>query len=400
VRRPFPAVKVNWEECLRAGPACACGRGELAPAAEPESEDVVTIELIDNSARFEALQADWTGLLEASSAESPFVTWEWLNAWWTHLRGSRRLAILAVRSGSQLIAIAPLAASGRRLPFFRRLEFLGTGSAGSDYLDAIVRRGCEADAVQALAGYLQSQNTALHLDHLPPNALLSRLTAPLTESGWAVRQVSYGVCPFIRLSGHSWDSFRVSSRRRLRSLQKKFSMRFECVADDAMRQAALAKLFAFHQARWGARGTAFQTDALRAFHLDVTARARNAGWLRLYTLHLDEDLAAVMYGFSFKGRFYFYQHGYDARYQPYSLGRAVVDLSIRAAIDEGLSEFDLLNGNEAYKSAWTGDTRSLSQIDLFPAHLGGRIHQRTVDTERTLRAFARRVLSPNVQHAS
>jgi CelD/BcsL family acetyltransferase involved in cellulose biosynthesis len=77
-----------------------------------------------------------------------------------------------------------------------------------------------------------------------------------------------------------------------------------------------------------------------------------------------------------------------------------VDLSIRAAIDEGLSEFDLLNGNEAYKSAWTGDTRSLSQIDLFPAHLGGRIHQRTVDTERTLRAFARRVLSPNVQHAS
>ena len=161
---------------------------------------------------------------------------------------------------------------------------------------------------------------ALHLDHLPPNALLSRLTTPLTECGWTVRQVSQGVCPFIRLAGHSWDSFlatigpahRATTRRRLRSLEKKFGMRFELVADDATRQAALAQLFAFHEERWGSRGTAFQTSALRTFHLDVTARALKGGWLRLYTLHLHGDLAAVMYGFSFKGRFYFYQHGYAA----------------------------------------------------------------------------------------
>ncbi len=107
-----------------------------------------------------------------------------------------------------------------------------------------------------------------------------------------------------------------------------------------------------------------------------------------------------MYGFSFKGRFYFYQHGYAAEFRPYGIGRALLDLSIRAAIDEGLSEFDLLYGNEAYKSAWTGDTRSLSRIDLFPAHLAGRIHERTVDTERTLRAFARRVLSAHAQPTS
>ena len=107
-----------------------------------------------------------------------------------------------------------------------------------------------------------------------------------------------------------------------------------------------------------------------------------------------------MYGFSFKGRFYFYQHGYAAGFRPYGIGRALLDLSIRAAIDEGLSEFDLLYGNEAYKSAWTGDTRSLSRIDLFPAHLAGRIHERTVDTERTLRAFARRVLSAHAQPTS
>ena len=360
----------------------------------------MTVEIIDSSRRFDALHGDWTDLLEASSAESPFLTWEWLNAWWTHLRGSRRLAIVAVRRGGQLIAIAPLSVSRGRLGFFSRLELLGTGCAGSDYLDAIVRRGCEPEAVPALVEWVRSQNRALHLEHLAPNALLSRLTAPLTEGGWAVRHASHDVCPFIRLAGRSWDSFRVTTRRRLRSLEKKFRLRFEPAADGAMRERALTKLFAFHEARFGARGSAFQTDALRAFHLDVTDRASKAGWLRLYTLHLDDDVAAVMYGFAFKGRFYFYQHGYDARLRSYSVGRAVVDISIRAAIDEGLSEFDLLYGDEAYKSAWTEDARSLSRIDLFPAHLAGRIHERTVDTERTLRAFARRVLSAHAQQTS
>ena len=368
----------------------------------------MTVEIIDSSGRFDALHGEWTDLLEASSAESPFLTWEWLNAWWTHLRESRRLAILAVRRGGQLIAIAPLMAARGRLPFFSRLEFLGTGCAGSDYLDAIVRRGFEAEAVGALAEYARSQNMALHLDHLPSNSLLSRLTTPLTECGWAVRQVNQGVCPFIRLAGHSWDSFlatigpahRATTRRRLRSLEKKFGMRFEAVADDARARGRARAAVRLSPGALGLARDGVSNDALRAFHLDATARALKAGWLRLYTLHLHDELAAVMYGFAFKGRFYFYQHGYAAQFRSHGIGRALLDLSIRAAIDEGLSEFDLLYGNEAYKSAWTGDTRSLSRIDLFPAHLAGRIHERTLDTERTLRAFARRVLSAHAQQTS
>jgi CelD/BcsL family acetyltransferase involved in cellulose biosynthesis len=368
----------------------------------------VTIEIIQNSDHFESLQAEWTELLEASDVESPFLTWEWLNAWWTHLRDSRRLAIVSIRSADQLIAIVPLAAARGRLPLFSRWEFLGTGFAGSDYLDAIIRRGYEGQAVRSLADCVRSHNMALHLDNLGPSAQVSRLTSALAESGWTVRQANRDVCPYIRLDGHTWDSFlatigpanRATTRRRLRMLEKKFDLRFEAVADETTRHDALTKLFAFHEDRWGDRGTAFHTRALRAFHLDVTGRADTAGWLRLYTLRLNGEVVAVMYGFSFKGRFYFYQHGYDSRFQSHGLGRAVLDLSIRAAIDEGLSEFDLLYGHEAYKSAWTRDTRGLSRIDLFPAHLGGRIHQRAVDAERTVRAFARRVLSAHAPQTS
>lgn len=368
----------------------------------------MTIDLIDNADRFAALRTEWAELLASSTAESPFLTWEWLNAWWAHLCGSQRLAIVAVREGERLMAIAPFCASRGRLPFLWRFELMGTGFAGSDYLDAIVRSGYEVEVASALAEYVKQRDAALHLMRLPSNASLSRLAAPLAEGGWSVRETADGFCPFIRLAGHTWDSFlatigpahRATTRRRLRALEKNFTMRFEPVADDAMRQFALAKLFDFHRARFGSRGTAFHTSALREFHLDVTRRLQRAGTLRLFTLRLNDDLVGVMYGMAFKERFYFYQHGYDPRFQAHGVGRAVLDLSIRAAIAEGLNEFDLLWGGEAYKSAWTSEKRPLTRYEFFPADLAGRVHRRAVETERTLRALARRVLSAHAPQTS
>lgn len=368
----------------------------------------MTIELVDNAERFAALRREWTELLASSAAESPFLTWEWLYAWWAHLCGSRGLAVVVVREGGRLIAIAPLCSSRGRLPFLRRYELMGTGFAGSDYLDAIVRKGYEREAMRALAEYVKEQDAALHLCRLPAGSSLSGLTAALAEIGWSARTAPDGFCPFIRLAGHTWDSFlatigpahRATTRRRLRTLEKNFTTRFAQVADDAMRQFALAKLFDFHRARFGRRGTAFHTPELRNFHLDVTGRLQRAGLLRLFMLHLNDDLAGVMYGMSFKGRFYFYQHGYDPRFQSQGVGRAVLDMSIRSAIAEGLAEFDLLWGGEAYKSAWTNERRALTRCEIYPADLGGRLQRRAVDIKRTARACARRVISAHAPQTS
>lgn len=368
----------------------------------------MTIELIDSADRFEAIRAEWTELLAASPAESPFLTWEWLHAWWTHLSAGRRLAIVTVRNRERLIAIAPLCASRGRMPLMWGYEFMGTGSAGSDYLDAIVRPGDETKALNGLADFAQWKDIAIQLVRLPQHSALAKLAFPLAGNGWSVRTAGDGYCPFIRLSGHTWDSFlstigpahRATTRRRLRLLDRTFAMRFARVTDDAMREYALARLFEFHGARFGVKGTAFNTKALRTFHLDATARLQGAGILRLFTLHLNDELAGVMYGMSFKDRFYFYQHGHDPRFQSHGIGRAVLDLSIRAAIQEGLAEFDLLYGGEAYKSAWTKERRPLERLELFPAGFAGRAHRRVVETERTLRALARRVISTYVLQTS
>lgn len=368
----------------------------------------MTIEIIDSADRFEAIRPEWTELLASSPAESPFLTWEWLFAWWTHFGAGRRLAIVAVRNREQLIAVAPLCASRGRMPLMWRYELMGTGAAGSDYLDAIVRPGYEAKALDGLSDFAQWKDIAIQLARLPQHSALAKLAFPLAGNGWSVRTADDGYCPFIRLSGHSWDSFlstigpshRATTRRRLRVLDKTFAMRFARVTDDAMRQFALAKLFDFHRARFGAKGTAFNTGTMCAFHRDATALLQEAGILRLFTLHLNDDLAGVLYGMSYKDRFYFYQHGYDPGFQSHGIGRAVLDLSIRSAIDEGLDEFDLLYGGEAYKSAWTNERRPLARLELFPPGITGRAHRHVVETERALRAFARRVISAHAPQTS
>jgi CelD/BcsL family acetyltransferase involved in cellulose biosynthesis len=369
-------------------------RADAAPA--------ISVECIDDHWRFTALRPEWNELLRASAADCPFLSWEWMHSWWKHLAAASSLRIVTVRDGQELIAIAPLRETATPVTWLSTLEFLGTGEAGSDYLDLIVRAGREADALDALTRFAASRKTALRLNHVPPVSVTEGLSQRLSDAGWIASNVPDGTCPFIRLAGHTWDSYlatigsahRANVRRRLRGLEKAFTVEFVPVIDEPDRREALDALARFHDTRYVSRGgsTAFSTPALRSFHDEITRRGIDRGWMRLYVLRLDDAIAAVMYGFAYKGKFYFYQHGYDAHYQQHSVGLALMALTIKASIDEGLQEFDFLWGVESYKALWSHDARMLRRIELYPAGLTGRMQHRFTETYRQLRRVARRVI--------
>jgi CelD/BcsL family acetyltransferase involved in cellulose biosynthesis len=362
---------------------------------------LLAVELIEDVSVFTALQREWTELLCDCDAANPFLTWSWLHAWWMHLSGRRGLALVTVRRGNRLVAVAPLSRTTARMRWPQQYEFLGTGLAGSDYLDVISRDTERRDAIDAIRSWLEQTRSTLRLDHVAEHASSRLLGRMLEPSGWQVREKSAGVCPFITLAGHTWDSYvnsrtasqRTAFRRRLSALGRNFSMRFDAVDSDERRRQAMEALFGFHDARWSGASTAFRTASLRAFHHDVTERALREGWLRLYVLSLDERIAAVMYGFFYRARFYFYQHGFDQQFSQHSVGRVLMGLSIRSAIEEGASEFDMLYGDEAYKFFWARDAHQLFRIEAFPPHLAGRLHRRAADAESALRSVAKRALS-------
>jgi CelD/BcsL family acetyltransferase involved in cellulose biosynthesis len=369
--------------------------------------DVVTgarpeVALVQDADGLSALGREWDELLRASDADSPFLTWDWVDAWWRHLRGSRALRLIAVRTDGRLIAIAPLATAPTRLPWVSRLEFVATGNAGSDYLDLIVRRGWEEPALVALADAFASQAVSMRLDHLPVGSQSAALADRMHGAGWTPLPARSGVCPVAVLAGQTWDSYlgtlgsnhRANVRRRLRALEKQFTVRFERVDSDDRRAEVLEWLIRVHNQRWDARGgsTAFPNAACRAFHEEATSRALRTNRLRLHMLYLDDVPVASTYCLAHNHRVYFYQGAFDEQYRQHAVGLVAMALTIRSAIAEGAREFDFLYGVEPYKWLWAREVRLLTRIDLFPAHIGGRLSQRTVEAERALRTLARRIL--------
>jgi CelD/BcsL family acetyltransferase involved in cellulose biosynthesis len=365
------------------------------------------LEVINTEERFKEIREEWMELLAHSSSDCIFLTWEWLYTWWKHLAGGSQLHILVVRSGEDVIAIAPLASPSTKLIRLARinaLEFLGTGSVGSDYLDIIARRGKEDEAMDVLVEYLLRGKFVLDLKQLVKNrSLVRQLATRLQQQGWNRSETSSNICPFIDLTGHTWKSFqaglgpkhRYNFNRRRKNLYRDFDAGFECIVSEHQRSAALASLVTLHNKRMQQRGGSdgLHSSELIGFHEELTRLALTRGWLRLFLLTLNGEKAAALYGFMYGRKFSFYQSGFDPRYSPYSVGLVTMGLAIEAAIADGAEEFDLLHGDEKYKSLWAKMQRDLVRMELYPPTPRVWIYTKAIGLGRLARRAVRTSLT-------
>jgi CelD/BcsL family acetyltransferase involved in cellulose biosynthesis len=131
---------------------------------------------------------------------------------------------------------------------------------------------------------------------------------------------------------------------------------------------------------------------LLAFHEEFSALARQRGWLRLYLLRLDGKPVAALYGFRYGRVFSFYQSGFDPAYRKQSVGLVVMGLTIRRAIEEGAAEFDLLHGDEGYKSLWARERREIGRLEVYPPRPRGALQRAVNALGRGARRLARRAM--------
>jgi len=363
------------------------------------------IEIVEKAHDFAAMRDEWNELLSSSRSDCLFLTWEWLHTWWTHFGHGKRLFIVTVRSGRQLVAIAPLTvtrawAGVLAIPL---LQFAGTGTIGSDYLDFIVSSACETAALTALTAFLADIGLSIRLPRVKEGSLVATtLSRGLADRGWESLEIPMDVCPIIDVSVGSWESYlmdlgprhRYNFRRRLRNLHRDHAVRFESVDCEGARQQALKHLVSLHLLRWRARGgsNAFDDPRLLAFHDELSRLALDRGWLRLFVLRLDGAAAAAFYGFRYGRTFHFYQSGFDPAFRRYSVGLVMMGLTIQKAIEEGAGEYDLLHGREAYKFLWATRVCPLVRLELYPPGRIGRIHRNSERAVTAAKKFAKRVL--------
>jgi CelD/BcsL family acetyltransferase involved in cellulose biosynthesis len=371
----------------------------------PIAGKTITIDCVTNWPSFAALAAEWTDLLTRSRSDCVFLSHEWLSGWWKHLSDGRELHILTARADGRLVGILPLAIRprqvGRMMP--KVLEFLGSGIVGSDYLDAIVDQACEHESLEAFARALSGSGFMIQFGQLRESgSLAEEIASRLGRAAWKASNATINVCPFIPLSGYSWESYlselgssqRYNFQRRLKSLEKTGEFRLEtATAADCVR--SLDVLIELHRKRWGTRtelSEAFQTESITAFHREFVQAAADRGWLRLLSLWIANRPVAALYGLRYGGTFSFYQSGFDPEFAKKSVGLVMMGLAIRSAIEEGADEYDLLHGDEEYKFHWTQKSKELRRVELFPPRARGFLYRHAITANRAARRLARRML--------
>jgi len=367
---------------------------------------LLSTEVVSSTSEFAALREEWTDLVQSSDSDCLFLSWEWLYTWWRHLGVASRLSLVTVRSLDRLVGLAPFCINdARRLggSLMPTVGFLGTGFVGSDYLDCIVRRGYESGAVAALGAHFGRRRILLDCRQVRREEnCASKLAGHLEGTGWSRHYQTTNVCPYIPLRGVSWDDYlgslgaehRYAFHRKLKRLQRDHAVRFEAVRREQECRDALDVTIDLHNRRWNDRGgsDAFHTRELVGFHRDFTTQALQRGWLRLYVLWVDGKAAACIYGFLYGGKFYFYQSGFDIQFEKQSVGLVAMGLAIRSAIEEGAIEYDLLHGDEPYKSHWSRLSREIGRLESYPPGRLSALYRSSIELERASRRFAKRVI--------
>lgn len=345
----------------------------------------IQVRVLQTGAELERLRDEWNELLSGSHADCLFLTWEWTASWWRHLGNDRTLHVIEVRERNRLIGLAPFTILNGRV------EFMGSGTVGSDYLDLIVRRESEQEVIDAMARNLETLGHQLRLSHFLPGSAVYQLAERLRTRGYRVFDRRINVCPFMTLAGQNWDSFlatlgrrhRENIRRRIRKLPADASFRRTATQEEVRKN--LTSLISLHNQRWDTRGgsDALRDGPVQEFHREFAALAFDRGWLRLYVLHLGDQPAAAVYAFNYKGTSLYYQAGVAPEYSGMSLGLVALGLSIQDALEEGAVEYDFLHGDEEYKSLWARETRELRILEAYPRSLKGSL---TMHSHRVLRA--------------
>ena len=334
--------------------------------------------------------AHWDAL--ARRSRNVFGTEEWLSLWWRHF-GNGDEPLMALKRGSEGLPLAGLPLYRYARGRLRMLRFVGNGP--SDQLGPVCAAADEAGAAEALRDFISELPD---WDVMLAESLPGGRDWAHALGGIETRRES---SPSMALGGLSWDgylasrsaNFRQQVRRRERNLARDHELTFRLAEDPDRLGADMDTLFRLHSERWAGEGQGALHGKRAAFHREFAALALERGWLRLWFLELDGRPAAAWYGFRFGGVESFYQSGRARSHESGSVGFVLLSHTIREAINDGCDEYRFLRGAEAYKSRFTTRDEGLQTV-VVTRTVRGRAATAAMGLKRTLRAGAKRVLSP------
>ena len=355
---------------------------------ESRARGRLQVTIVDDERQLDELRLEWDRLLGRSRCATPFLTWEWMRAWWTSYGAGARLWILKVTRDGEVIALAPFYRAdvhccGLR---YRALFLLGDRSHDSDYLDVITAEGDEHSASVAIVEFLAEQHAVwdlLFLNEVPgssPNLSLFRSLVETRDWWWRESEVP---CTIASLPT-TWSAYLAGLRPRMRTkirslcreLETAHAVRFVSAEAAGDLGARLESLFELHTRRWQEDGQpgVFGSEAKRRFYREMSALFLSRGWLRFYSLLVDGTHVAHQLCFQYGSTMFLLQEGYDPRWATQGVGNVLRAYVFRDCIERGLATYDFLSGVTTHKLAWGGSVKVSIRAAIGRSTLRNRLY--------------------------
>jgi len=346
----------------------------------------------------------WNRLALSMNIPSIFCTWEWIYTWLEQYGSAYEPFILSISDADEIKGFFPLAFDKSNDTFkSKTLLYCGSKELYPDHLDIICEESETDRCVLSVFDFLSNgfkEWDVLDVSLLAESSgLLTHLRGKDTDFEADIKQIS--TAPFITLSG-TFDEYtkRFTSKKRynIRSSQRKLHEQFGMLYTACEQQGidkGMETLFELHALRADMKNmkSNFNRPDIKRFHCALAKRASDNGWLFFRSLNNDTETIASMYSFVFGGHLFYYQIGFNPKWERYSPGTVLIYEVLKEAFSRGYKEFDFLRGGEEYKSSWTDELRPLFALSLYNNTLKASLTKTISKSKGILKSKIKQIIS-------
>jgi hypothetical protein len=290
--------------------------------------------VVINQVTFKESKLAWDLAAQSNSLHAPFYTWEWHNDWYTTLGSSWEPFTLDVEG-----CIAPFARKNNEIIF-------SGGDEIADYLDIIGSDTKKPQAWEMILPFLQSKGiTEVHLRNIPQNSSTISYFQKLNPASIEKEDTT----PILSLPA-SWDIYKESLDRKYRHELERKIRKFNRehidgqIIESTDPEADIHILFDLMEK--DEEKKLFLTSEMKIFFSTIARTFKENVCLSYVTV--GDQHIAVTFSFLSDTTLYLYNSGFDKTLYA-NAGFYLKAMSIKHALDKGITFYNFLQGNERYK---------------------------------------------------
>jgi CelD/BcsL family acetyltransferase involved in cellulose biosynthesis len=318
------------------------------------------VEEVTDRARLAALQGPWRKLIESAPQGDMFQTCEWVTSWLDCFWIDRPISFLFVWEGEELVGLAPLLRDRDATVACRNSMSLPV-NAHSRRL-GVLYKGDPSAVLKAILEHARTSGQTVRLtlrQSLEDAPLPSVLPIVARRMQLASMQLPSRICPFVRIDS-TWEEYLASRpaqvsrelKRKVRKIERDWKAVWTIASTPAECARAMDDIRAIERKSWKeGNGTSLTAEqsAVRLYE-DFAPRFAQAGWLRIYLLHLDGVPVAHILGAEFRREYYALKTSYDQDFRLASPGQALFFTALKDSFERKLTAFDFLGDESRWKS--------------------------------------------------